>query len=103
MTEPDILLPVAVLAILRGNETVRSVADRLGATEAEVERWKDIFTVAGTLALKELQGSRPRCEMAAADLAYEDVNVFFPSEPPTSRQPPQESGDPSCDSQPPTI
>lgn len=54
MNEHKILVPLAVLSILRKEESVRCVADRLGVTEAQVEKWKDIFVLAGSLALSEL-------------------------------------------------
>ena len=58
MIEQEMGVPVAILAILRHDESVRGVADRLGVTEAQVEKWKDIFVVAGTLALSKTRSAR---------------------------------------------
>lgn len=58
MIEHEMGVPVAILAILRRDESVRGVADRLGVTEAQVEKWKDIFVVAGTLALSKTRSAR---------------------------------------------
>jgi len=88
MTEPDVILPVAVMAILRHDETVLGVADRLGVTEAEVERWKDIFVIAGTLALREFRGHPKHLGFAAEECTFDGI-VADTTDPPihTTRSP----------------
>lgn len=51
MPNRDLLLMASILALLRGEVTVRGVAERFGVTEAQVARWRDIFEIAGMLAL----------------------------------------------------
>src|SRR5262245_17377040 len=51
MTNFDILIPTAVMALLRRDESVRGIADRFGVTECEVLAWRDLFIVAGVGAL----------------------------------------------------
>lgn len=51
MTNYDILIPTAVMALLRGDDSVRGIADRFGVTECEVLTWRDLFVVAGVVAL----------------------------------------------------
>jgi len=51
MTNYDILIPTAVMALLRHEESVRGIADRFGVTECEVLTWRDLFVVAGVVAL----------------------------------------------------
>jgi hypothetical protein len=64
MTNREILMMASVLALFRGETTVRGVAERFGVTEAQVMRWMDVFEIAGTLALAELIcGKQSRAEM----------------------------------------
>jgi len=53
MTERDILVPSAVMSLLRREDSVRGVADRFGVTESQVHEWLDMFVIAGVLALTE--------------------------------------------------
>lgn len=57
MRNRELLMMASVLALLRGEVTVRGVAERFGVTEAQVARWKDVFEIAGTLALSDLLSS----------------------------------------------
>lgn len=54
MSNREILIVASVLALLRGEISVRGVAERFGVTEAQVRRWKDVFEIAGMLALSEV-------------------------------------------------
>jgi hypothetical protein len=47
----EIKIVAAVLAHVRGETTASCVADSFGVTEAQVQGWKDIFQVAGVVAL----------------------------------------------------
>lgn len=47
----EIKVVAAVLAHIRGEITASCVADSLGVTELQVQAWKDIFQVAGVVAL----------------------------------------------------
>ena len=47
----EIKIVAAVLAHIRGEVTASCVADSLGVTELQVHAWKDIFQVAGVVAL----------------------------------------------------
>jgi hypothetical protein len=47
----EIKIVAAVLAHIRGEITASCVADSLGVTELQVQAWKDIFQVAGVVAL----------------------------------------------------
>lgn len=51
MISADILIPCSVMALLRGDVSAGYIADRFGVTEAQVLEWKDVFLVAGTMAV----------------------------------------------------
>ena len=56
----EIKIVAAVLAHIRGELTAAHVADMFGVTEAQVHAWKDIFQVAGVVALMNaLTGGGP--------------------------------------------
>jgi hypothetical protein len=53
----EIKIVTAVLALIRGETTASAVAEEFGVREFEVHTWKDIFQVAGVVALMtELKG-----------------------------------------------
>ena len=54
MSKPEITIPVAILALLRGEVSARYLTDTFGVTEAQVHQWVDVFTVGGVLALNSL-------------------------------------------------
>ena len=56
MTKRELKIMTAVKALVRGDLTVRGLAERFGVTEAQVESWKDVFEMAGTLALADNLG-----------------------------------------------
>jgi hypothetical protein len=61
--------------------TVRGVAERFAVTEAQIARWRDIFEIAGMLALSNVlsgQSSGPRAQRRTAGTAQR-------SEPTTKR------------------
>lgn len=47
----EIKIVAAILAHIRGEITASCVADSFGVTEAQVQGWKDVFLVAGVVAL----------------------------------------------------
>ena len=53
MLNSNITIPAGVLALLRGDISARCLADRFGVTESLVYEWRDVFIVAGVLALNE--------------------------------------------------
>jgi hypothetical protein len=55
MISADILIPCSVMALLRGDVSAGYIADRFGVTEAQVLEWKDVFLVAGTMAVAGMQ------------------------------------------------
>jgi len=54
MSKRDLLLMASIRAVIRGDMAVRGVAERFGVTEAQVARWRDIFEIAGMLALSHV-------------------------------------------------
>ena len=60
MTERDIVVPAAVLSLMRREDSARGLADRFGVTEAQVIEWHDIFVAAGIVALTEFRKGRLR-------------------------------------------
>jgi Helix-turn-helix domain len=60
MSNRDLLLMASILALLRGEMTARGVAERFGVTEAQVARWRDIFEIAGMLALSNVLSGQSR-------------------------------------------
>ncbi len=54
MPNREILMMASVMALIRGEVTVRGIAERFGVTEAQVLGWKDVFEIAGILALAEV-------------------------------------------------
>lgn len=81
MTEREILVPTAVMSLLRREDSVRGVAARFGVTEAEVLEWLDVFVVAGVLALTELRTSRMR---AAEAPKRASMTNYYSTHPPHS-------------------
>jgi hypothetical protein len=82
MTGRDILVPAAVMALLRREETVRGVAERLGVTEAQVLEWTDIFVIGGVLALTEFRSGRlhsaPTARQYGSKLSQKTSTSFAP-------------------------
>jgi hypothetical protein len=79
MSNRDLLLMASILALLRGEMTVRGVAERFGVTEAQVARWRDIFEIAGMLALSNLlsgQSGGPRAKRRKARRSGRARNDF---------------------------
>ncbi len=64
MSNRDLLLIASIRALIRGEMTVRGVAERFGVWLAK-SRWRDIFEIAGTLALSSAvsrRSSGPRAQ-----------------------------------------
>jgi hypothetical protein len=60
----EIRITAAILSLIRGESTASCVADAYGVTEVQVERWKDIFQVAGVVALIDaLKSGVAACEL----------------------------------------
>src|SRR5204862_8285433 len=73
--------------------TARYIADRLGVTEEQVLRWRDIFIVAGTIALAdELRGTQ------GAQYSY--LSTCIPDDPTTTTT---TTPDPTTGSEMPTF
>lgn len=53
----DISVSCSIMALLRGDLSPSYIADRFGVTEREVLEWRDIFLVAGTMALANIMRS----------------------------------------------
>ncbi len=60
----EIKIVAAVLAYIRGEITASCIADSFGVTGVQVQGWKDIFQVAGVVALMNaLKSGATCCEM----------------------------------------
>jgi hypothetical protein len=55
VSKAEIAIVSSVMALLRGDVSASYIADQFGVTEAQVNEWKDIFVVAGVLALTRSQ------------------------------------------------
>ena len=85
MTDRDLLIPVVVLSVLRCDMTVRGAADRLGATEAQIREWVDVFVVAGVLSLNEYRHPstiRPEPSRSTTPRAAAPAGAFYSTRPP---------------------
>ncbi len=87
MAISDILVPTAIMALLRGDETVQSVAAQCGVSEAEVEKWRDVFVVSGVLALSEFL-SLPGPRGPLPDYRTTTTTTYPPSGYPTTPESP---------------
>jgi len=73
----------AMLAHVRGEISAPYVADLCGVTEFQVQQWKDVFVVAGVLAvanaLKPQAHDEPRNEEGGGGLGFPTTTPFpFP-------------------------
>lgn len=60
----EIKTVAAVFALIRGEITASCVAETFGVTELQVQNWKDIFQVAGVVALTNmLKSGQGSCEL----------------------------------------
>jgi hypothetical protein len=99
----EIKIVTAVLALIRGETTVSAVAEEFGVTEFEVHTWKDIFQVAGVVALMtELKGSHghPHAEPGGGD-EPSTTGMTEPSTTTTTRHPHHGLGQPTTSTLPP--
>ena len=82
----EIKIAAAVLALIRGELAASCIADTFGATEAQVQRWKDIFQVAGIVALTNaLRSGEPDAE----DEPWGEPTTPRPREPTTTPRRPR--------------
>jgi transposase-like protein len=75
MCEREIRVPTSVLALLRGDLSVRCVAERFGVTEAQVAEWRDTFVVAGALALARMCAKGGESGKSFSDLTVHQTAV----------------------------
>lgn len=78
MLNSDVTIVVAILALLRGDLSVRCIADRFGVTEALVCEWRDVFIVAGSFAVKEHGESAGRRRRLSALGDIQNATTFSP-------------------------
>ena len=77
MVPKHLCVPTLILAMVRGKLRARYIADRLGVTEEQVLRWRDVFMIAGTIALAdEVRGH--------AGAQYSPFSTCIPEDPTTT-------------------
>jgi hypothetical protein len=72
MTDRDIIVPAAIMSLIRGNDSVRGVADRLGVTESQVLEMHDVFVVGGLVAMMDFRRGmlRPYARMQSGPTTH---------------------------------
>ena len=66
----EIKIVAAVLSLIRGDVTASYIAESFGVTELQVHGWRDIFQIAGVVALTNAMKSGVEC----CELVIESIN-----------------------------